>query len=132
MAVSTIQITLRLTHGKAIYCYCEHIAFPHGFPCFPADMIMTSRKHLLLSITRTGGSTPVIPVTSHRSIQKVDVWHRSNSGADPCLFKPPLLRQHLEGIMPRIDFLKTPLGQVDLGRGGTQLNSVLATSRHTQ
>ena len=56
MAVSTIQTTLRWTHGKAIYCYCEHIAFPHGFPCFPADMIMTSRKHLLLCIT----SHPVV------------------------------------------------------------------------
>ena len=52
MAVPTIVTTLRLTHGKAIYCYCEHIVFPHGFPCFRADIIMTSRKHLLLCITR--------------------------------------------------------------------------------
>ena len=37
------------------------------------------------------------------------------------------LDRQLEGIMPRIDFLKPPLGQVDLGRGGNQLNIVFAT-----
>ena len=38
----------------------------------------------------TGGSTSVVPVTSHRSVQKLDVWHRSNLRADSCLFTPPL------------------------------------------
>ena len=33
--------------------------------------------------------------------------------------------------MPRIDFLKENLGRVDLGRGGSQLNIVLATARQT-
>ena len=40
----------------------------------------------------TGGSTSVLPVTSHRSVQKLDVWHRSNPRADSCLFTPPLRR----------------------------------------
>ena len=42
---------IKIDQWKAIHCYCEHIAFPRGFPCFPADIIMTSRKHLLLCFT---------------------------------------------------------------------------------
>ena len=39
------------------------------------------------------------------------------------------LDRQLEGIMPLIDFLKTPLGRVDLGRGSSQLSIVLADDR---
>ena len=56
----------------------------------------------------------MLPVTSHRSVQKLDVWHRSNPRADSCLFTP--LRRAVHGIMPRINFLKTT-GTGDLGRG---------------
>ena len=42
------------------------------------------------NMTVNGGCTSVVPVTSHRSVQKLDVWHRSNLRAESCLYTPPL------------------------------------------
>ena len=57
--------------------------------------LMKGQGHLSLKLFDcrlfTGGSTSVVPVTSHsRSVQKLDVWHPSNPRADSCLFTPPV------------------------------------------
>ena len=69
----------------------------------------------------------MLPVTSHCSDQKLDVWHRSKSASSslPVHSITQAVDRQLEGIVPRIDFLKK-LGWVDLGTINSALFSPAA------
>ena len=106
---SSIILNLTICNGILLWMFCvAHVPSSIWYQKWE------NRKGLCLNYHSTGGSTSVLPVTSHRSVQKLDVWHRSNPRADSCLFTP--LRRAVHGIMPRINFLKTT-GTGDLGRG---------------
>ena len=42
----------------------------------------------------------MLPVLSHRSFQKLDVWHRSNPRDDACLFTPTLRQAFIGDRLP--------------------------------
>ena len=74
------------------------------------------------ALVSTVRSTPVIPVRGHHSLNKVDVWHRSNPRANPYLFKPPLFRQAVRGHHAPDRFLKKKLWT-----GGIRKRAVTST-----
>ena len=93
----------RYNSGQLVYNHigprCNSEVLVHNFNPSGAEVTFVQSAKMLryLKTIYTGGSTQVIPVTSHRSIQKVDVWHRSNPLADTCLFTPPLFKQAVRG-----------------------------------